>query len=49
MEGLYIKVEEDGIVKDRFKFVRSDFLQIMIDEGHWLDRPLIPNRVRDES
>jgi hypothetical protein len=26
MEGLYIKVEEEGIVQSRYKYVRSDFL-----------------------
>ena len=27
MEGLYLKWEEDGIVKGRFKYVRSGFVQ----------------------
>lgn len=43
-EGLYLKLEADGIVRDRFKFVRGDFLQaIEAAEGHWLDRPILPN------
>lgn len=43
-EGLYIKIEEDGRVVDRLKFVRSEFKQIMDASGsHWLDRPIIPN------
>jgi len=46
MEGLYIKVEEDGIVKERYKFVRQGFLQVVSDsESHWLDRPIIPNEL----
>lgn len=46
MEGLYIKVEEDGIVKERYKFVRQGFLQVVADsESHWLDRPIIPNKL----
>jgi hypothetical protein len=44
MEGLYIKVEEGGIVKERYKYVRSGFLQNVIDSGsHWMDRPILPN------
>lgn len=44
MEGLYLKVEEDGIVKERYKYVRQSFLQTVFDsETHWLDRPLVPN------
>ena len=44
MEGLYIKAEEDGLVKDRFKYVRSTFLNTILDsETHWLNRPVIPN------
>ncbi len=45
MEGLYLKVEEDGVVADRYKFVRSEFLQIVTADGHWQDRPLVPNRL----
>lgn len=47
MEGLYIKVEEDGIVKERYKYVRQGFLQTVSDsETHWLDRQIIPNRLK---
>lgn len=44
MEGLYIKVEENGIVTERYKFVRADFLTVVFQaEGHWLNRPIVPN------
>jgi hypothetical protein len=44
MEGLYIKVEEEGVVKERYKYVRPGFLQAIISsESHWMDRPLVPN------
>ena len=44
MEGLYIKVEEDGIVQERYKYVRKSFLQTVFDsQSHWMDRPLLPN------
>ena len=44
MEGLYIKIEENGAVAARYKFVRADFLIRVLDSGsHWLRRPIIPN------
>jgi hypothetical protein len=47
MEGLYIKVERNGSVLERYKYVRSGFLQTVVDSGsHWMDRPLLPNRLR---
>ena len=46
MEGLYIKIEEDGRVVDRMKFVRSAFLQCVdFSEQHWIDKPIIPNQL----
>ena len=46
MEGIYIKVEEGDMVTDRFKYVRSTFLNTILDsETHWLNRPVIPNRL----
>lgn len=48
MEGLYIKVEVDGIVRERLKWVRPEFLQALLNSGsHWHDRPIVPNRLRD--
>ena len=47
MEGLYVKVEADGVVRGRYKFVRAGFVQTVLDSGsHWMDRPLLPNRLR---
>lgn len=44
MEGLYLKVEENGTVEERFKFVRADFLTVIQNsESHWLSRPIIRN------
>jgi hypothetical protein len=49
MEGLYIKVEADGVVQARYKYVRSDFLTtILQSESHWLSRPIIPNQLRSD-
>ena len=48
LEGLYIKVEDEGRVIERFKFVRPSFTQAVDDSGdHWLNRPVIPNRLRE--
>lgn len=48
-EGVYIKHEQDGVVLDRFKYVRGDFVQaINASDSHWQDRPLLPNKL-DEN
>lgn len=40
-EGLYLKVEEDDIVIGRFKLVRDEFIQKIIDDNvHWRSRPV---------
>jgi hypothetical protein len=45
-EGLYVKVEEDGRVLERYKFIRPSFLQAVLEsESHWLDRPVVPNQL----
>ena len=44
MEGLYIKIEENGCVADRLKYVRASFAQAVDASGtHWIDRPIVPN------
>lgn len=46
MEGLYIKVEQDGGVTERYKFVREGFIASVVNsETHWQDRPLLPNQL----
>jgi hypothetical protein len=46
MEGLYVKWEEDGVVKGRYKFVRQSFTNAILDqETHWHDRPIVQNRL----
>lgn len=48
MEGLYIKLEEDGVVKERFKYVRREFVQqILSSTSHWQSRPIVPNQLRE--
>ena len=48
MEGIYIKVEDGDHVTDRLKFVRGSFLNTILDsESHWVNRPIIANRLAD--
>ncbi|MEM7104134.1 MAG: RNA ligase family protein [Bacteroidota bacterium] len=49
MEGLYIKVEQQVEVVERYKYVRGDFLTTVLNsQSHWLDRPIIPNGLKEE-
>jgi len=45
--GLYVKVEADGRVLERYKLLRASFLDTVAQSGsHWLDRPIVPNQLR---
>jgi len=47
MEGLYVKWEEDGQVRGRFKYVRGGFVQALLDsDSHWQSRPIVPNQLQ---
>lgn len=47
MEGLYLKVEEGGLVTARCKYVRPGFRTAVLDsQSHWKNRPIIPNCLR---
>ncbi|MES2947960.1 MAG: RNA ligase family protein [Pseudomonadota bacterium] len=47
-EGLYIKVEDAYQVLGRFKWVRPDFVQTILDSGsHHSTRPIVPNGLVD--
>jgi len=49
-EGVYGKVEEEGRVTARFKWVRPDFVRAIVDGGtHWKDMPPIPNLLSPEA
>jgi hypothetical protein len=48
MEGLYIKWEEDGVVRGRYKFVRHDFVsRIVSNDEHHDNLPPVPNQLAD--
>lgn len=45
-EGLYLKIEENGLVQARYKLVRASFLTAVLDSGsHWHSRMILPNRL----
>lgn len=45
-EGLYIKTEEEGVVTGRYKWVRSDFVQAILDSNmHHSQQPFVPNQL----
>lgn len=46
MEGLYVKIEEDGKVVGRYKYIRKEFLDQILDSGsHWSERELEKNQL----
>lgn len=50
MEGLYIKHEDDLQVLDRYKYVRYEFLQSILNSGtHLIDRMPIYNSLVEEQ
>jgi len=47
MEGLYIKIEDSDSVLNRFKLVRPEFIQKIVDSGsHWKNRKLTKNELK---
>lgn len=45
-EGLYLKTESSGRVTGRYKWVRPDFVQTILDSGsHHSRRPVLPNQL----
>lgn len=46
MEGLYVKIEEEGKVRERYKWVRRSFSQTVEESGsHWMDRRKVENQL----
>jgi hypothetical protein len=49
-EGLYIKVEDERQVLGRYKWVRPDFVQTILDSGsHHSTRPVLPNGLAPDA
>lgn len=48
-EGLYVKVEEEGLVTARYKFVRREFVQAIVDSEHWARRRRFRNALTPKT
>jgi hypothetical protein len=49
-EGLYVKIEDEHQVLGRYKWVRPDFVQTILDSGsHHSTRPIVPNGLAPEA
>lgn len=45
-EGFYIKVEKNGVVLDRYKFIRKAFLDMVISSNHWKNNQPVKNKLK---
>jgi hypothetical protein len=43
MEGLYLRIEDDGAVSGRAKFVRPEFVERIKQSTHWQHQQMVPN------
>jgi hypothetical protein len=43
MEGLYLRVEADGVVSGRAKSVRPEFVEKVKQSEHWQHQAMVPN------
>jgi hypothetical protein len=44
VEGVYLRIEEDGYVVKRCKLVRPDFIQNI--EDHWMKQTMVKNSIK---
>lgn len=49
MEGLYLRIEADGFVKGRTKFVRPEFTERVMLSEHWKHQQMVPNELLPEA
>ena len=47
MEGLYLRIEAEGIVTGRAKFVRPEFVEKIKQSTHWQSQTMVPNLLSD--
>jgi len=45
MEGLYLRIEADGVVTGRAKIVRPEFVEKIKKSTHWQHQPMVANRL----
>ena len=48
-EGLYIKIENNEQTKNRFKWIKKDFFNIVLKNNHWKNKPIILNQLQKKS
>lgn len=44
-EGFYIKIETDNYVSGRYKWIRKNFMNIILQNLHWKKYPIIYNQI----
>lgn len=49
MEGLYLRVESEGVVTGRAKFVRMEFVEKVKQSTHWQHQAMVPNLLKEEA
>jgi hypothetical protein len=49
MEGVYVRIEADGQVTGRAKFVRPEFTERVKLSTHWKSQPMVPNQLVDSA
>jgi hypothetical protein len=49
MEGLYLRTEDDGVVKTRAKYVRVEFVEKLQASTHWQHQAMVPNLLGDDA
>ena len=46
-EGLYVRIEREGVVSGRAKVVRSEFVERIQLSEHWQHQKMIPNQLAE--
>lgn len=49
MEGLYLRVEAEGVVTGRAKLVRPEFVEKVKQSEHWQHQVMVPNELRADA
>lgn len=45
MEGLYLRIEKEGVVTGRAKIVRPEFVEKIKQSTHWQQQAMVPNQL----
>ena len=47
MEGVYLRIEANGVVTGRAKFVRPEFVEKIKQSTHWQHQQMVPNQLAE--